>query len=311
MNLARVIRGAAILGPLHLLILLHEIPPQLVQVLGRVLVHPLLEAQHHLAPAAEDEQLVPLDLGGGLFPDRRIVDLHAHLREPRPALAEPLELHRHALGREDVSLRPQHVRQLLRDVLARINRVPQFVEHRAHPVFVVLDVGEHADVAFAIDVRAEGVRALAALLFQIAAGEDVRDRQADAGVEVLAQFQNVRAGERGVEVRLEHRRRFLEERIEVVPRHEFVGLDRILSREPVVDVRLRRGERCLREVVEVVEQLEEFFALLLVEGEHHGVEVGEAELLGGFVAEADEFFQVRFHGLADALARFPNFLPHR
>ena len=91
------------------------------------------------------------------------------------------------------------------------------MEHRPHPVFVGHDVGQHADVALAVDVGAEGVRALAGLLVQVAAGDHVVDRQADAGVEVAAELQDVGAGVDGVEVGLEDGGRLLEERVVVVP----------------------------------------------------------------------------------------------
>jgi vancomycin permeability regulator SanA len=58
----------------------------------------------------------------------------------------------------------------LRDVLARIDRVAELVQHRGHPVFVGDNVGEHADVAGAVDVGAECVRAFAGPLVQVAAG---------------------------------------------------------------------------------------------------------------------------------------------
>ena len=93
----------------------------------------------------------------------------------------------------------------------------QLVQHRAHPVFVGHDVGQHADVALAVDVGAEGVRALARLLVEIAAGDHVVDRQADAGVEVPAQLQDVGLLVGRVEIGLEDGGRFLEERIVIVP----------------------------------------------------------------------------------------------
>ena len=64
--------------------------------------------------------------------------------EPVGVLREPLEQHGDAFGRQDVRLGSQHVRERGRDVLAAVDRVAQLVEHRAHPVLVGHDVGQHA-----------------------------------------------------------------------------------------------------------------------------------------------------------------------
>src|SRR5512135_3387226 len=53
-DLAGIVRGMAARGTSHPLVLRDQVPPELVEVLVRVLVHPLLEPQHHLAPAGED-----------------------------------------------------------------------------------------------------------------------------------------------------------------------------------------------------------------------------------------------------------------
>src|SRR4029453_2773375 len=83
-------------------------------------------------------------------------------------------------------------RHRLRDVLRAIHAVPQLVEHGPGPVLVWDDVPEHADVPVAIDVRAERVRGLPRLLVQIAPGDHVVDRQADALVEGAAELEDVR-----------------------------------------------------------------------------------------------------------------------
>ena len=98
----------------------------------------------------------------------------------------------------------------------------------------------------------------ALLLVQVAAGDHVVDRQADAGVEVAAELEDVGLRERRVEVGVEDRRRLLEERIVVVPGHQVVDLDPQLLREPLVDLGLRLRERLAGQCVEVVEQLDEF-----------------------------------------------------
>ena len=103
------------------------------------------------------------------------------------------------------------------DVLAAINRMPQLVEHRAHPVLVGHDIGQHAHVPFAVDVGAEGVRALAGLFVEVAAGDHIVDRQADSVVEFAAKLEDVGVRIDGVEVSREDRRRLLEEWVVIVP----------------------------------------------------------------------------------------------
>ena len=68
----------------------------------------------------------------------------------------------------------------------------------------------------------------------------------------------------------------------------------------------------LREGVEIVEQLDEFSAVLLVEREHHGVEVREAELASRLRCGASRVpARSPSTTRADALARLPDLLPQR
>ena len=57
-NLAGVVGCVAQVGSFHALVFLHQLPPELVEVLIGICVKLLLETQHHLAPAGEDKQLV-------------------------------------------------------------------------------------------------------------------------------------------------------------------------------------------------------------------------------------------------------------
>ena len=266
-DLAGVVGRVAALGPLQPLVLLDQVPPQLVQVLLGVLVQRLLEAQHHLAPAREDQQLVAPHAGaGGVEGRRRRARRRPSPRSQSPLLAEPLEHHRHALGAQDVGVGPQHVGHARRDVLAGVDRVAQLVQHRAHPVLVGHDVGQHADVALAVDVGAEGVRALARLLVQVAA---LRARRRSAGrcrrrtrgtasgcrrlANTASRFAPKTAGD------------FLEERVVVVPGPQLVDGDAAVRGQLGVDLGLGRLERPAGQLVELVEQLEHLVLVLLVE----------------------------------------------
>ena len=103
------------------------------------------------------------------------------------------------------------------NVLAAVDRVAELVEHRAHPVFVGHDVGEHSHVAFAVDVGAKCVGALAGFFVEVAAGDDVVDRQADAGIEIAAQLEDVGFCVHRVEIGGENGGCFLKKRIVVMP----------------------------------------------------------------------------------------------
>ena len=93
----------------------------------------------------------------------------------------------------------------------------QLVEHRAHPVLVGHDVGQHAHIALAVDVGAEGVGALAGLFVEVAPRDHVVDRQADSRVKIAAKLEDVGFRVDRVEIGGENGRRFLEERIVVMP----------------------------------------------------------------------------------------------
>ena len=141
------------------------------------------------------------------------------------------------------------------------------MEHRAHPVLVGHDVGEHAHVALAVDVGAKGVRALAGLFVEVAAGDHVVDRQADAGVEVAAKLEDVGLRIHRVEIGGENRRRFLEERIVVMPGPQIGDRHSALLGQLGVDLELELAERLARQLVELVEKLEDLLLRLLVQSE--------------------------------------------
>ena len=112
--LAGVVRLVAPFGPLQLLVLLHQVPPQLVQVLLGIVVQRLLEAEHHLAPAGEDQQLVAPHAWPPAASKRSGSGTVTPIAASQSALsAKLLEHHRHAFGGQDVRLGPQARRAAL------------------------------------------------------------------------------------------------------------------------------------------------------------------------------------------------------
>jgi hypothetical protein len=85
-------------------------------------------------------------------------------------------------------------------------------------------------VPLAVDVGTKSVRALARFIVEIAAGDHILDRQPDAVIERPAQLEDVGVGERLVEACAVDGRRFLKERIVVMPRPQLVDADRVVGR---------------------------------------------------------------------------------
>ena len=163
----------------------------------------------------------------------------------------------------------------MRNVLAAIDRVAQLVEHRAHPVFVGHDVGQHPHVAFAVDVGAKGVGALAGLFVEVAAGDHVVDRQADARIKIAAKLEDIGLRVHRIEIGGENRRRFLKKRIVVMPGPEVGDRDSALFGQLAVDLELELRERLAGEVIELVEQFQDLVLRLLVQVKLELVIVGE------------------------------------
>ena len=113
--------------------------------------------------------------------------------------------------------------------------MPQFVEHRAHPVFVGHNVGQDPDVALAINVGAECMRTFTRLFVEIAAGDHVINRQTHARVVILGQFQDVHPGVYRVQVGPENSRRFLEEGVVIMPGPQLIHGDAAMLRQSGVD----------------------------------------------------------------------------
>src|SRR5262245_32004777 len=109
-NLARIVRRVPPLRPLQHLILLHQIQPQLVQVLRRIAIQLLFEPEHHLPPPREDQEPIPPHPRARRAIPRAILHLHAILLQPIRAFREPLEHHRHAFGRQNVRCGPDRKR---------------------------------------------------------------------------------------------------------------------------------------------------------------------------------------------------------
>ena len=175
-NLAGIVRRVASGRSLHHLILLHLIPPKLIQILIGIFIHGFLETEHDLAPAGEDQQAIAKRLGGSLVESPGVGDPAAHLFQPGAPLGQPLEHHGHPFGRQDVRFHAQHVGHAWRNVLAAVNRMAKLVQQGGHPVVVLDHVGQNAHIAVPVDIGAKGMRAFSLLLIEIAAGYDVLDR---------------------------------------------------------------------------------------------------------------------------------------
>ena len=128
----------------------------------------------------------------------------------------------------------------------------QLVEHRPQPFPARHHVGQHADVALAVHVLAEGVRALARLFEKVAAGQHVVDRQADAFVKLADGLNRVDGAVDRLEVAVDGRR-LLEERVLIVPRPQVGDVRAALPGQGRVDLGLGRMERPAGQGVELVE----------------------------------------------------------
>ena len=150
------------------------------------------------------------------------------------------------------------------------------------------------------------MRALAGLFVEVAAGDHVVDRQADAGVEIAAKLEDVGLGVNRVEVGREDRRRLLEERVVIVPGTQLRDRDAALLGKLGVDLALELLERLARQPVELVEKLEHLLLRLFGEIKLKRVVIGKAELPGRLVSEFDERLQLGLDERADAFAAFPD-----
>ncbi len=158
------IRLVSAFGLSYELILLNHSPPEGVEVLVGVCVELLLEVIHHHRPAGEYKLLEAGVLVADLFYVGSLcVGEVEHLLHPCGVSAESPEEHCDRLGGEDVGRlfeQPGYL-WVLEFV---IDGVPQFVELRFHPGFVVFEVAEDSDVAFLVDIGAECVGVLAVTL---------------------------------------------------------------------------------------------------------------------------------------------------
>ena len=181
----------------------------------------------------------------------------------------------------------------------------RLVEHRRQPFLARHDVGQHADVALAVHVLAEGMRALAGLFEKVAAAQHVVDRQADARVELADDLDGVDRPVDGAEVAIDGRR-LLEERIVVVPRPQLVNAYAALPGQGCVDLGLGGVERHAGQGIKLVENLQHLFLALFGQSKLHHVEVFEAELPGCAVPQAGQLDQVRCEDRSHGLARLPD-----
>ena len=101
--------------------------------------------------------------------------------------------------------------------------MPQLVQEDPHPTVVVLDIAQDADVTLTVNIDAVSVLILARALFQVASLENICDGQIDSFIERAGDGEKIPALELGTEPEVVAERRFLKERIRVVPGSEFVG----------------------------------------------------------------------------------------
>ena len=288
---------------------LDELPPERVQILVGVAVERPLEVAHHELPAGGDEQAGRPCRGRARRAAARASGLgHSGVGDqPVGVSRQPPEQHRRRLGRQRVRRPTEEVRQRRVEPLV-VDRVPELVQHRVHPVLGRPHVREHADVVAAVHVDAEGVLALAVALVEVGAGEQALDVEADSVEVAPRQRLEILLGEPGIEVDLGGGC-LLEERIAVVPRAELVDADPEPRRESLVERGLVSLEQRRRALLDAVEQREELVLVELRALEHHRVVGREAERVGRIVAQADELEHVVRDLGPDLLRRLPGAPP--
>ena len=153
-----------------------------------------------------------------------------------------------------------------------MGRVAALVEHRRQPLLARHHVRQHADVALAVDVLAEGMGTFAGLLEQVAAGQHVVDRQADARIKLTDHVDGLDWPKDRLGVAVDGRR-LLEERVVVVPRPQFLDADAALPAQGCVHLDLGLMEGPAGQGVEFVENLEHLDLAQLGQGKLHDLKV--------------------------------------
>ena len=309
MGLGRPVRPVPPRRTLELLVALGVFPPQGIQVLLRVLVQVLLEVQHDERPAGEDQlpaAALPADRPGKPL-DTCLVRART-VDQPARVLAQGPEKHRHAFRRQGLGGLPEVVWQTAVDVQV-VDRVAQLVQRRRHPLGGGLDVAQRAHVGGPVDAGAERVLVLPRALVEVAALQDVVDRQPDAPVEDAGDLDDVLLGLPPVElvqVHLVRGRRCLEEGVVVVPGHQFRRGDLEPRGQLAVHLRLGLGEGLPRQPLQLVEDGEQLPGVLLLEPDLHLPVVVEPQASGRLVAQNGQLHESWRHGAAHLLQGLPN-----
>jgi hypothetical protein len=183
----------------------------------------------------------------------RVGDVHAHGLEPVGIGRRPFEHHGDAFGRQDMGFGAEHVGHAAGNVFAAVNGMAQLMQHRAHPVEVGHDVGQHTDITVPIQVRAKRVRTFPRFFVEITARQDVLDRQPDAGIILLADFDDVGLGINAVQIDGRDGRSILEERVMIMPWPQGLDAHPALRRQFGVDDRLGLLKWLAREPVQLIE----------------------------------------------------------
>ena len=66
-------------------------------------------------------------------------------------------------------------------MILRINRVSQFMQHDFHPLLIILNITENTDITLPIYIFTKGMRVLPVPLIQVTLGQDIIDREPNAG----------------------------------------------------------------------------------------------------------------------------------
>ncbi len=186
-----------------------------------------------------------------------------------------------------------------------VDRVSHLVQKRAQGTHVGTDVRQDPNVAFVIDVGAEGVFFLADPLFQIAAPENGVGIESDGLETAPRDLHGIRTGAQAVEIRLRIGGKILEEGVEIVPGTEPIDRNREPGRAFPVDFRLEIAERPVGGFLEIVEEPEDPGRIEFGQHETPFVEIAVSLSAGRFVAQPDEFQRPVLDHAADFLARFP------
>ena len=185
----------------------------------------------------------------------------------------------------------------------------EFMEHGIHPFGIGLDVAEHPNIPFVVEVGTEGMLVFPLFFIKVALFKHVVNGEPDPSIITCDKGFKIFILVVFIKVHIVNLRRFLEKPVLIIPGHQlFLPFQVVILYKIGVDIPLNLGKCTFGKAVEFIENPADLPGILIAQGKAHFVVVPETKFFCNSIAHFDQLNDIRRNNRSDGFLRLPNLL---